>query len=464
MNRDRGNKHVSPKAQATSISSVGSVRNNKLSVNSVGGNVFESAGIRVIKLVLYVARQIILFEIAQKYKPTNTTVGGKPPRNTENASSGKGVTRDSAVRSEARAPARAYAIRAREDASSTDVIIDTFSLYDTNLDVILGMDWLSLYDAVLNCRRMIIELKCQNNEIFQIEPNESGGLPVVISSTSAQRYVRKGCNAYLAYVLDTKVSEKKNESLPVVCEYPVVFPEELPRLPPVREVEFAELVPRTLLISIAPHRMALTELKAQLQELIDRGFARLSFSPWGAPVLFVKKKDGSMRMCVDYRELNKVTIKNKYPLPRIDDLFDQLKGAIVFSKIDLSSGYYQLRVKDSDVLETAFRTRYGHYEFLVMPFGLTNAPAIFMDLMNRRFRPYLDRFVVVFIDDILIYSRNVSEHAEHLRIVLQTLRDKQLYAKFSKCEFWLRKVGFLGHIVSANGIRVDSSKISTMTD
>ncbi|KAG8503456.1 hypothetical protein CXB51_001429 [Gossypium anomalum] len=171
-----------------------------------------------------------------------------------------------------------------------------------------------------------------------------------------------------------------------------------------------------------------------------------------------------MRLCVDYRQLNKVTIKNKYPLPRIDDLFDQLKGATWFSKIDLRSGYYQLRVKESDVPKTAFRTRYGHYEFLVMPFGLTNAPAVFMDLMNRIFRPYLDKFVVVFIDDILIYSKDDTEHAEHLRIVLQTLRDKQLYAKFSKSEFCLREVGFLGHIVSGDGIRVDPSKISAIVD
>ena len=171
-----------------------------------------------------------------------------------------------------------------------------------------------------------------------------------------------------------------------------------------------------------------------------------------------------MRMCIDYRQLNKVTIKNKYPLPRIDALFDQLKGATIFSKTDLRSGYYQLRVKDSDISKTAFRTRYGHYEFLVMPFGLTNAPAVFMDLMNRIFRTYLDQFVVVFIDDILIYSRDETEHAEHLRIVLQTLRDKQLYAKFSKCEFWLREVSFLGHVVSASGIWVDPSKISAILD
>ncbi|KAG8501449.1 hypothetical protein CXB51_003789 [Gossypium anomalum] len=160
-------------------------------------------------------------------------------------------------------------------------------------------------------------------------------------------------------------------------------------------------------------------------------------------------------MCIDYRQLNKLTIKNKYPLPRIDDLFDQLRGASVFSKIDLRSGYHQLRVKEGDIHKTAFRTRYGHYEFLVIPFGLTNAPAAFMDLMNRVFQPYLDRFVVVFIDDILVYSKTETKHDEHLRIVLQVLREKELYAKFSKCEFWLREVTFLGHVVSAEGIKVD---------
>ena len=202
----------------------------------------------------------------------------------------------------------------------------------------------------------------------------------------------------------------------------------------------------------------LKELQTQLQELLDKGFIRPSYSPWGAPVLFVKKKDGSFRMCIDYRELNKVTVKNKYPLPRIDDLFDQLKGASIFSKIDLRSGYHQLKVKDSDIAKTAFRTRYGHYEFTVMPFGLTNAPAAFMDLMNRVFRKYLDKFVIVFIDDILIYSKSPEEHEEHLRLALQTLKEHQLYAKFSKCEFWLRKVHFLGHVVSAEGISVTLQK------
>jgi len=152
-------------------------------------------------------------------------------------------------------------------------------------------------------------------------------------------------------------------------------------------------------------------------------------------------------MGIDYRELNKVTIKNRYPLPRIDDLFDQLTGAKVFSKLDLRSGYHQLKVKEEDISKTAFRTRYGHYEFLVMPFGVTNIPAIFIDLMNWVFSPFLDRFIVIFIDDILIYSKNEEEHAEYLRIVLQTLRQEKLYAKLSKCELWLKSVAFLGHAV-----------------
>ena len=168
---------------------------------------------------------------------------------------------------------------------------------------------------------------------------------------------------------------------------------------------------------------------------MDKGFVRPSTSPWGALVLFVKKKDGSLRLRIDYRQLNKVTVRNRYPLPRIDDLFDQLQGASCFSKIDLRSGYHQLRIRREDVPKIAFRTRYGHYEFLVMSFGLTNAPTAFMDLMNGVFKPFLDRFVIVFIDDILVYSRSEEEHAEHLRIVLQTLREHQLYAKFSKCEF-----------------------------
>ncbi|GJT28052.1 putative reverse transcriptase domain-containing protein [Tanacetum coccineum] len=169
-------------------------------------------------------------------------------------------------------------------------------------------------------------------------------------------------------------------------------------------------------------------------------------------------------MCIDYRELNKLTVKNRYPLLRIDDLFDQLQGSSVYSKIDLRSGYHQLRVREEDIPKTAFRTRYGHYEFQVMPFGLTNAPAVFMDLMNRVCKPYLDKFVIVFIDDILIYSKNKQEHEEHLKLILELLKKEELYAKFSKCEFWIPKVQFLGHVIDSQGIHVDPAKIESIKD
>ncbi|GJZ72895.1 putative reverse transcriptase domain-containing protein, partial [Tanacetum coccineum] len=206
------------------------------------------------------------------------------------------------------------------------------------------------------------------------------------------------------------------------------------------------------------------ELSNQLQDLADRGFIRSSTSPWGAPVLFVKKKDGSFRMCINYWELNKLTVKNLYPLPRIDDLFDQIQGSSTYLKIDLRSGYHQLRVRDEDIPKTAFRTRYGHYEFQVMPFGLTNAPVVFMDLMNRVCKPYLDKFVIVFIDDILIYSRNKEEHADHLRIILELLKKEKLYAKFSKCDFWISIVQFLRHVIDSQGIHVDPAKIEAVKD
>ena len=291
------------------------------------------------------------------------------------------------------------------------------------------------------------------------------GLIFVIS---ARCLLQKGCKGYLAHVVDTRSSEVRLEDVLVVRDFLDVFPDDLPSLPPEREIDFPiDLVPGTTPISLPPYRMApteLKELKTQLQELVDRGFIRPSISPCGAPVLFVKKKDGTWRLCIDYRQLNKVTIRNKYPLPRIDVLFDQLQGEKVFSKIDLRLGYNQLRIRESDIPKTAFRTRYGHYEFLVMSFGLTNAPTAFMDLMNWVFRPYLDRFVIVFIDEILVYSRSELEHERHLGLVLQTLRQHQLYAKFNKCEFWLCRVRFLGHVVSTDGIYMDSEKLEAVAN
>ncbi|KAD2805415.1 hypothetical protein E3N88_38792 [Mikania micrantha] len=288
----------------------------------------------------------------------------------------------------------------------------------------------------------------------------------IISCMKAHKCLRKGYTTILALITDKTEEKKKIEDIPVVCDYPNVFPEDLPGLPPPRQVEFRiDLVPGAAPIARAPYRLApseMQELSNQLQELLDKGFIRPSFSPWGAPVLFVKKKDGTFRMCIDYRELNKVTIKNRYPLPRIDDLFDQLQGSSYYSKIDLRSGYHHLRIQEEDIPKIAFRTRYGHYEFLVMPFGLTNAPAVFMDLMNRVCKPYLDKFIIVFLDDILIYSKTQEEHKEHLQLALELLRKEKLYAKLSKCDFWIREVQFLGHVVNEQGIHVDKSKIEAI--
>ncbi|GJX00959.1 putative reverse transcriptase domain-containing protein [Tanacetum coccineum] len=277
-----------------------------------------------------------------------------------------------------------------------------------------------------------------------------------------------GRKSKLSKETEDKSEEKRLEDVLTVRDFLEVFPEDFPGLPPMRQVEFQiDLVLGVAPVARAPYRLApskLQELSTQLQELSNKGFIRPSSSPWGAPVLFVKNKDGSFRMCIDYRELNKLTVKNRYPLLRIDDLFDHLQGSSVYSKIDLRYGYHQLRVRDEDIPNTAFRTRYGHYEFQVIPFGLTNAPAVFMDLMNRVCKPYLDKFVIVFIDDILIYSKSKEEHAEHLKLILELLKKEELYAKFSKCEFWLSKVQFIGHMIDSEGIHVDPAKIESIKD
>lgn len=249
--------------------------------------------------------------------------------------------------------------------------------------------------------------------------------------------------------------------------YRDVFPAALPDgLPPSREVDHRiELIPGSSPPSRPTIRLSATELaelKKQLAELEAAGFIRPSKSPFGAPILFVKKKDGTMRMCVDYRALNRITVKNSYPLPRVDELFDRLQGARYFSKIDLRSGYHQIRIAPEDVPKTAFRTRYGHYEFLVLPFGLTNAPATFMHLMHQALRPLLDECALVFLDDILIYSKTLEEHKQHVRRVLDALREQKLYAKESKCEFFKHEVEFLGHIVGREGVRMMEDKVEAV--
>nr|GFB27786.1 putative reverse transcriptase domain-containing protein [Tanacetum cinerariifolium] len=294
-----------------------------------------------------------------------------------------------------------------------------------SFDVIVGMDWLSYHRAVIVCYEKIVRIPLPNGEILEIHGERPEKDPKSLSCI--------------------KADEVRLDDICTVCDFPKVFPDDLIGLPPVREIEFRiDLIPGALPVVKSLYRLApfeMQELSNQLKELQEKGFIRSSHSPWGAPVLFVKKKDGALRMCIDYKELNKLTIKNRYPLPRIDDLFDQLQGACCFSKIDLYSGYHQLRVREEDI---------------------PNAPAVFMDLMNRVCKPYLDKFVIVFIDDILIYSRSEEEHESHLKTILDLLKKEELYAKFSKCEFWLKEVQFLGHVVNREGIHVDPSKVESV--
>ncbi|GJT61742.1 putative reverse transcriptase domain-containing protein, partial [Tanacetum coccineum] len=368
-----------------------------------------------------------------------------------------------------RAPAKVYVV-GNAGANPDNVVAELGSF-----DAIIGMDWLAKYQAVIVCAEKIVRIPWRNKTLIIHGDGSTQGNVTrlnIISCTKTQKYMEKGFPIFLAHVttkeIEDKSEKKRLEDVPIVQNFPEVFPEDLPGLPPTRQVEFQiDLVPGAAPVARAPYRLAPSEMKElseQLKELSDKGFIRPSSSPWGAPVLFVKKKDGSFRMCIDYRELNKLTVKNRYPLPRIDDLFDQLQGSSVYSKIDLRSGYHQLRVREEDIPKTAFRTRYGHYEFQVMPFGLTNAPAVFMDLMNRVCKPYLDKFVIVFIDDILIYSKSKQEHEEHLKIILELLKKEELYAKFSKCEFWIPKVQFLGHVIDSEGIHVDPAKIESIKD
>ena len=327
-----------------------------------------------------------------------------------------------------------------------DFFANLIILGTKGLEVVLGMDWMSKHNGLIDCAKKAITMTSSTG--------------IVVEHVSEKLPRKFTCNQ--------SVSKPTLDQIRVVCRYPDVFPDDLPGMPPDRDIEFIiELIPGTGPIAQRAYSMnatELVELKKQIDDMLAKGLIRPSASPWRSPVLFVDKKDGANRLCTDYRKLNDVTIKNKYPLPKIEDLFDQLTGSRVFSKIDLRTGYHQLKIRATDIPKTAFTTRYGLYEYNVMSFGLTNAPAYFMNLMNKIFMNFLDKFVVVFIDDILVYSKSEEEHEQHLEIVLETLRQHQLYAKFSKCEFWLEEVGFLGHILSAGGIAVDPAKIKTVME
>nr|XP_009799866.1 PREDICTED: uncharacterized protein LOC104245864 [Nicotiana sylvestris] len=298
-------------------------------------------------------------------------------------------------------------------------VVDLVELETLDFDVIMRMDWLESCYAKVGCRTKIVSFEFPGEPVLEWKGDAVAPRGRFISYLKARKMISKGYIYHLVRVKDADAQIPTLQSVPIVNEFPEVFPEDLPGIPPDREIDFGiDLLPGTKPISIPPYRMApaeLKELKVQLKDLLDKGFIRPSVSPWGTPVLFVRKKDGSLRMCIDYCQMNKVTIKIKYPLPRIDDLFDQLQGAQCYSMIDLRSGYHQLKVKEVDIPKIAFRTRYGE-----------------------------------------------TDHARHLRIVLQTLQDHKLYAKFSKCEFWLKSVAFLGHIISGEGVKVDSQKIEAV--
>jgi hypothetical protein len=343
-------------------------------------------------------------------------------------------------------PARQLCLKVNLKIRGLDFVANLIVLESKGIDVILGMDWLSKYKVLIDCAKKSVKMTTP-------EEKEMEFIAELVVTT-------KGV-ANCAKV--NQLDASQGSEVPVVNEFPDVFPEELPGVPPDWDIEFViELKLGTTPIYKTPYRMAtleLDELKEHVKELLEKGFIRPSSPPWGAPVIFVPKKDGTQRFCVDYRALNEVAMKNKYPLPRIDDLFDQHRGVCVFYKIDLRSGYHQLKIWECDIPKTVFVSRYGLYESTVMSFGLTNAPVYFMYLMNKVFMEYLDKFVMVFINDILVYSRSEEEHEEHLRLALQKLHENRLYAKLSKYEFWMKQVTFLGHVISKGGISVDPSKV-----
>ena len=359
-------------------------------------------------------------------------------------------------------------------------------------DAILGKSWLDRWNPEIDWKKNTVTIKIGRrtvvlNGVQDSEKREElssvfkSGIDIQEVSAQCMRRLAQREPVYLAVVRSVEKDDDQTveinddktktpypkEVQKILKEYADVFPKDLPAgLPPQRDVDHRiELIPGAEPPHKAPYRMSpqgLDELKKQLKDLTEKGYIQPSISPFGAPVLFVPKKDGSIRMCVDYRALNKVTIHNRYPLPRIDELLDRLRGAKFFTKIDLRSGYHQIRVHPDDVQKTAFRTRYGHFEFLVLPFGLTNAPATFMHLMHSIFREHLDSFMVIFLDDILIYSQNLDDHMKHVKMALQILRKHQLYAKPSKCSFFQHSVEYLGHIVSSNGVEPDPAKIKAI--
>jgi hypothetical protein len=357
-------------------------------------------------------------------------------------------------------------------------------------DIVLGKPWLTQHNPDIDWQANVVSVVRHGVEYtlppIIVDPEDVS----LISAMQAIKAVERGATAFIAVLMEVQPGpdpppldsfDAAVEGLPlpafpgksgtqvrqVLLKHRGVF-SKVTGLPPIRGHEHEILLqsgakaPFGPIYQLSP--LELEECKKQLTELIEKGFIQPSKSPYGAPILFVRKKNGKLRMCVDYRALNKLTVKNRYPLPRIDELLDRLHGATVFSKLDLDSAYHQVRIEEQDIPKTAFRTRYGHFEWKVLPFGLTNAPATFQSLMNHILAPYLDSFVIVYLDDILIYSASESLHSQHLDLVLQALEANQLHAGLAKCAFGLKTVDFLGHVISPDGVRPDPAKVAAVQD
>ena len=402
--------------------------------------------------------------------------------------------------------------------STTNIAADVMPNVLDGVDLILGNDWLLAHKArlcfathtctllsaaepvVLRAPRVPDDSDSLVNPIALIDTcmalmRHKYGVETLISVKAADKLLRGGARRFLAYVKpqlyvppDTADPSNKrartagqpfvasvtpDASVPpeiakVVCEFSDVFEDVPAGLPPDRgnghtiRLEPGAVPPYRPMYRLSAPEDA--EARRQIIDLIAKGFIEPSASPYGAPILFVQKKDGTLRMCVDYRQLNKVTIRDRYPLPRIDDLFDKLAGSTVFSTLDLQSGYHQIRITPEDIPKTAFLTPMGQYQFKVLCFGLTNAPATFQRVMNQVFSKQMNKYLVCYLDDLCCHSPCIHSHAEHLRDVLTTLRENKLYAKFSKCEFGKSSLKFLGHIVSSDGIAADPDKVATIRD
>ncbi|CAI7757727.1 unnamed protein product, partial [Closterium sp. NIES-54] len=361
--------------------------------------------------------------------------------------------------------------KAKETQFSTTMVDGTKLPIHGETSLQLHIDFLKRFNPEIDWINSKVCIYNNGKRIALRSWTDTGDVPETTLARFEQT-VYESNTGYLPLVMAAAEEEKPSSELPaavkeVLEQYKDIMPDDLPAgVPPARTHEHEIMEePGAKPVSRAPYRLSpteLTDMKKQIEYLLDRQLIRPSTSPYGAPVLFTPKPDGSLRMCIDYRALNKQTVKNKYPIPRIDDLLDQLRGATVFSKLDLRSGYWQIKMADNSIHKTAFRTRYGSYEYLVMPFGLCNAPATFQAEMNHILRPLLDECVVVYLDDILIYSKNMKEHVEHLRKVFEILRKNKFYVKLSKSDFALKKVQFLGHMVSAEGVHVDPRKIEAV--